>query len=40
VALLCVDTVGVRDNKNPDSPILTFSSDEWSAFIRRVRAGY
>jgi hypothetical protein len=30
--------VAVRDSKNPDGPILTFSRDEWASFITRLRA--
>ncbi len=29
----------VRDSKNPESPILRFTADEWSAFVAGVRAG-
>ena len=29
--------VAVRDSKNPDGPILTFSRDEWASFITRLR---
>jgi Domain of unknown function (DUF397) len=29
----------VRDSKDPDGPVLRFSADEWSAFVRRVKAG-
>jgi len=31
------DAVAVRDSKNPDGPILTFSKDEWTSFITRLR---
>jgi hypothetical protein len=31
------DVVAVRDSKNPDGPILTFSRDEWASFITRLR---
>lgn len=30
--------VRVVDNKDPNSPILTFSSDEWDAFVAGVKA--
>lgn len=30
--------VAVRDSKNPDGPVLTVSTDEWDAFITRLRA--
>ena len=29
--------VAVRDSKNPDGPILTFSRDEWASFITGLR---
>ena len=28
----------VRDSKNPDGPVLTFSPEEWSAFLAGVRS--
>jgi Domain of unknown function (DUF397) len=31
--------VGVRDSKDPDGPVLTFSSGAWSSFVAGVRAG-
>lgn len=31
--------VGVRDSKNPDSPVLTFCPDTWTAFLSGVKAG-
>ena len=31
--------VAVRDSKNPNGPVLTFSEAEWKAFIRGVREG-
>lgn len=34
-----LDLVGVRDSKNPDGPILTFSRAEWAAFIAGVKDG-
>jgi Domain of unknown function (DUF397) len=30
--------VAVRDSKNPDGPVLSFSPDEWERFISRLRA--
>jgi len=33
------NTVLVRDSKNPQVTPLSFSSDEWSAFVEGVRAG-
>ena len=32
-------TVLVRDSKDPDGPVLTFTNPEWDAFIQGVRAG-
>jgi hypothetical protein len=37
VAILSPNKIGVRDNKDPESPILTFSGDEWAAFVSSVR---
>ena len=37
VARSLPDAVAVRDSKNPDGPILTFSRDEWASFITRLR---
>lgn len=31
--------VAVRDSKDPDGPVLTFTPGEWRAFISGVRAG-
>jgi Domain of unknown function (DUF397) len=31
--------IAVRDSKDPDGPVLTFSPDEWKAFAAKVR-GY
>jgi hypothetical protein len=30
--------VAVRDSKNPDGPVLSFSPNEWLRFISRLRA--
>ncbi|ASO22294.1 hypothetical protein FHR81_004354 [Actinoalloteichus hoggarensis] len=30
------ETIGVRDSKNPDGPVLCFPLAEWSAFLDRV----
>jgi hypothetical protein len=30
--------VAVRDSKNPDGPVLSFSPNEWERFISRLRA--
>ena len=32
-------TVGIRDSKKPDSPVLVFTSAEWDDFLRSARAG-
>ena len=29
----------VRDSKNPENAPLSFTKDEWSAFVQGVRAG-
>jgi hypothetical protein len=29
--------VAVRDSKNPDGPILTFTRDEWRAFLNKIK---
>jgi hypothetical protein len=29
----------VRDSKDPASPVLTFTAQEWVAFVRGVKAG-
>ncbi|GAA1837643.1 hypothetical protein GCM10009836_15440 [Pseudonocardia ailaonensis] len=33
------DQVLVRDSKDPDGPVLRFTSDEWIAFLRGAEAG-
>ncbi len=33
------DRVAIRDSKDEDSPILTFTPAEWAAFIKGVRNG-
>ena len=33
------DTVRVRDTKNPDDEMLTFTHKEWDAFIKGVKMG-
>jgi hypothetical protein len=30
--------VAVRDSKNPDGPVLSFSLDEWKAFVAKIQA--
>ncbi|GGS96004.1 DUF397 domain-containing protein [Nonomuraea spiralis] len=37
VALLSPGRVGVRDNKNPGGPVLTFTTGEWDDFLRVIR---
>ncbi|MFH8758094.1 DUF397 domain-containing protein [Streptomyces atroolivaceus] len=31
--------VPVRDSKNPQGPVLTFSADRWASFVSAVRDG-
>ena len=31
--------IAVRDSKDPDGPLLTFSPAEWAAFTAAVRSG-
>jgi hypothetical protein len=33
------DGVQVRDSKNPEGPVLTYSHSEWHAFLFAARAG-
>lgn len=33
------DHVLVRDSKDPDSPVLRFTRDEWTAFVGGVKDG-
>ena len=33
------DSIVVRDSKRPDSPVLTYSSEEWASFIDGVKNG-
>lgn len=37
VAALPSHMIGVRDNKDPQSPVLRFSAAEWESFVRRVK---
>jgi hypothetical protein len=39
IAELSHDTVGIRDNKDPDGPVLNFTPAEWRAFVGGVKAG-
>lgn len=32
-------TIAIRDSKDVDGPVLTFSPQEWAAFIAAVRNG-
>lgn len=31
--------IQVRDSKDPDGPVLTFTADEWDAFVDGARQG-
>jgi hypothetical protein len=31
--------VGVRDSKDPRSPVISFAPESWTAFVEQVRAG-
>lgn len=31
--------VAMRDSKNPDGPILTYTADEWNAFLDGAKKG-
>ena len=31
--------IGVRDSKDGDSPVLSFTRDEWTAFVAGVKNG-
>jgi hypothetical protein len=33
------DEVRVRNSREPDGPVVTFTTDEWAAFCAGVRAG-
>lgn len=33
------DTIQVRDTKNPDGPVLSFTPSEWDAFLDGVHKG-
>jgi Domain of unknown function (DUF397) len=39
VAALPSNSLAVRDSKNPDGPVLTFTAAEWRTFTSAVRAG-
>ena len=33
------DTIGVRDSKDPEGPVLRFSRSEWQALLEGIDAG-
>jgi hypothetical protein len=33
------NSVGVRDSKDPHSPVISFARESWSDFLSQVRAG-
>jgi hypothetical protein len=39
VAVNLPDIVAVRDSKQRNGPVLTFTRDDWRTFIRSVKAG-
>ena len=39
VADLADGQIGMRDSKDPEGPVLRFTSDEWHAFLGGVRNG-
>ncbi|MFI7539730.1 DUF397 domain-containing protein [Actinoplanes sp. NPDC049599] len=39
VARVDGDTYLIRDSKRPDSPALSFTVEEWTAFVEGVQAG-
>jgi Domain of unknown function (DUF397) len=39
VARLPGDEIGVRNSRDPDGPVLTFTPGEWGAFVGRARLG-
>jgi hypothetical protein len=32
-------TIGVRDSKNPDGPVLTFTPTDWESFVDGAKHG-
>ena len=36
---LALPQVGVRDSKDPASPVISFAPESWRAFVEHVRAG-
>jgi hypothetical protein len=39
VAWLGEGSAGIRDSKNPHGPALTFTPNEWDAFVASARSG-
>jgi hypothetical protein len=39
VASLPGDKIGVRNSRDPDGPVLTFTPGAWAAFVGRARRG-
>ena len=39
VATTTVDTVAVRDSKDPHGPVLAFGPEHWQRFAAQVKAG-
>ncbi|GAA5068552.1 hypothetical protein HNP84_008400 [Thermocatellispora tengchongensis] len=39
VEVAAVTAIAVRDSKDPDGPVLLFTTGEWEAFLFGVRAG-
>jgi hypothetical protein len=39
VALTVDRHVAMRNSTDPDGPVLTFSTDAWSAFIKDIQGG-
>lgn len=36
---LALPDVGVRDSKDPASPVISFMPENWRTFVEQVRAG-
>jgi Domain of unknown function (DUF397) len=39
VAALSGETVGLRDARDPDGPVITIGRDAWRAFVARIKSG-
>lgn len=39
VAKVDADTYLIRDSKRPENPALSFTGEEWTAFVEGVQAG-